>query len=75
MWKPDAKRVEIVMTGSVQSIEPNGDLAKLVEATRREIALGERLLGQIARECGGVFKRQSPDGHEQLSMRLKLEPD
>jgi GAF domain-containing protein len=71
--KPNAKSVEIVMSGSVQLIEPNGDLEKLVEATRREIALGGRLLSKIALECGGVFKRLgSPDGQEQLSMRLKL---
>jgi PAS domain-containing protein len=71
--KPNEKSVEIVMAGSIQSVEPNGDLERLVEATRNEIALGERLLGQIARECGGVFKRlRRPDGQEQLSMVLKL---
>ena len=65
--------VEIVMAGSVHAVEPNGDLEKLVETMRTEIALGESLLGKIARECGGTFKRQrQKDGHEQLALRLKL---
>jgi PAS domain S-box-containing protein len=67
------KHVDIVMTGQVHTAEPNGELEKLVEAMRTEIALGERLLGKIARECGGNFKRQRQgDNQEQLSLRLKL---
>jgi signal transduction histidine kinase len=69
----NSKYVEIVLTGSVRSVEPNGDLEKLVEAMRTEIALGERVIGQIARECGGAFKRQrQTDEIERLSLRLKL---
>ena len=69
----NSKYVEIVLTGLVRSVEPNGDLEKLVEAMRTEIALGERVIGQIARECGGAFKRQrQTDEIERLSLRLKL---
>jgi hypothetical protein len=69
----NGKYVEIVLMGSVRSVEPNGDLEKLVEAMRTEIALGERVIGQIAREGGGAFRRQrQTDEIEQLSLRLKL---
>jgi hypothetical protein len=70
----NGKYVEIVLTGSVRSTKPSGDLARLVEAMRTEIALGERVIGQIARECGGAFKRERKrDQTEQLSLRLKLD--
>jgi PAS domain S-box-containing protein len=66
------KNIDIVMAGPVLTAEPNGDLQKLVEAMRTEIALGEHLLEKIARECGGTFKRQQKDTHEQLTLRLGL---
>ena len=67
------KHVEIVLTGSIRSVEPHGDLERLVEGMRTEIALGQRLLEQISRECGGYFKRQrQANDREELSMRLKL---
>ena len=67
------KFVEIVMAGLVPTVEPNGDLERLVEATRTEIALGQNLLEKIARECAGTFKREKQKGsREQLSLRLKL---
>jgi PAS domain-containing protein len=68
------KYAEIVMAGSVSTIEPNGALEKIVEATRMEIALGERLLKQIGTECGGAFERRQQPGREQLLLRLKLKP-
>jgi PAS domain S-box-containing protein len=65
--------VEIAMAGSVISIEPNGELETIIEATRTEIALGERLLKRIAGECGGTFARvKQPIDQEELSIRLRL---
>lgn len=67
------KYVEIVLTGSVLSIEPNGALEQLVEATRTEIALGESVIKRIAGEYGGRLERQRLNDHqEKLSLRLKL---
>ena len=68
-----AKYVDVVLTGPVHMVEPNGELEKVVEAMRTEIALGERLLEKIARESGGSFKReQQKDNQERLSLRLNL---
>jgi hypothetical protein len=54
-------------------VQPNGALEELVEATRTEIALGERVLKKIAGEYGGRLERQRlKDSQEKLSLRLKL---
>lgn len=67
------KYVDVVLTGPVLAAQPNGELETLVEAMRTEIALGERLLGKIATESEGSFKRQRlADNRERLSLRLKL---
>ena len=67
------KHIEIVLTGSVLSAEPNGALEELVEATRREIALGERVIKKIAAEYAGKLLRQRLAGNqEKLSLQLKL---
>ena len=71
---PDGKSIEIVMTGPVQSPDPNGELERLVEAARIDIALGEQLLKRIAAECGGTFARKKKDVREELQLRLKLMP-
>jgi PAS domain S-box-containing protein len=71
----DKKYIDIVMAGSVVAIATNGELERIVEATRIEIALGEGLLKRIAIECGGTFTRlRQPVDHEELSIRLKLKP-
>jgi PAS domain S-box-containing protein len=69
------KCIDIIMDGSVAPREIGGELDELVEATRMEIALGERLLKRIAAESGGTFTRQQlPGGREQLTLRLKVTP-
>ncbi|MBR1167494.1 GAF domain-containing protein [Bradyrhizobium liaoningense] len=67
------KHIGVVLAGSVLSVEPNGALEKLVEATRREIALGESVLRTIASEYAGKLVRQRlNDNQEKLSLQLKL---
>ena len=67
------KHVGIVLAGSVLSVEPNGALEELVEATRREIALGERVIKAIAGEYAGkLVRRRLNDKQEKLSLQLKL---
>ena len=66
------KAVQVVMEGPVAPVETNGELERIVEETRMEIALGEPLLKKIAGECGGTFVRQpkAPD-QEQLIISMK----
>ena len=70
---PSKKHIGIVLAGSVLSVEPNGALEELVEATRREIALGERVIKAIASEYAGKLVRQRLNDNEQkLSLQLRL---
>jgi len=68
----DKDAIRIVMTGPVDPIKPNGALEEMIEATRNDIALGERLLSRIAGECGGTFARRRVNGSEELSLQLSL---
>ncbi|MCP3414262.1 PAS domain-containing protein [Bradyrhizobium brasilense] len=67
------KHIGVVLAGSVLSVEPNGALEELVEATRREIALAERVIKAIASEYAGKLVRQRLNGNqEKLSLLLRL---
>jgi hypothetical protein len=67
------KHIGLVLAGSVPSVDPRGALEKLVEATRREIALGERVIKAIANEYAGKLVRQRLKGNqEKLSLHLRL---
>jgi PAS domain-containing protein len=73
VFKPDSSHVEIAMTGRVEPADPSGDLEKMVEATRAQIALGGDSIRRIASESNGTFTReQKPNGRERLTMRLQL---
>jgi hypothetical protein len=67
-------KLDVVMTGPVDMAEVEGQLERIVETTRMDIALGEPLLQRIAAECGGTFSRQrtrGKGGYEQLSFQMK----
>jgi PAS domain-containing protein len=67
-------KIEVIMTGPVERTDVNGELEKIVESTRMDIALGEPLLERIAAECGGSFSRQrkrGKGGYEQLSIQMR----
>lgn len=67
------KHIGIALAGSVPSRECNGALEELVEATRREIALGERVIKAIASDYAGkLVRRRLNDNQEKLSMQLTL---
>jgi len=60
------KYVEIVLTGSVRSIQPNGALKELVEATRTEIALGERVLKRLPVNMEGNWSGNAEGRPEEI---------
>ncbi|MDX8527005.1 PAS domain S-box protein [Mesorhizobium sp. MSK_1335] len=63
--------VQVAMSGSVQRVEANGELAILVEAARTDIALGDDALNRIAADYKGAFTRsRRPQDREELSIRL-----
>jgi PAS domain S-box-containing protein len=68
--------VQVSMSGPVQQIDANGELASLVEATRTDIALGDDALSRIAVDYKGAFqRRREPHDREQLLIRLPTAPN
>jgi PAS domain S-box-containing protein len=63
---------EVAMSGPVQQASQLGEFARVVEATRTAIALGEEVLQQIIAAWGGKFKRRQTGQLESLSIRLPL---
>ena len=69
----DKKYVEIVLTGSVRSVEPNGELEEARRGDAHRDCAGRARAREDCPRMRGHLKRQwQKDSQEQLSLRLKL---